>query len=64
MPRLVLSLSSAGSYRSHQREVLDWVEEVAAQAIDPSLRAVALRARVALWRSFDFRGWRSWPKMP
>lgn len=55
MPRLVLSLSSAGSYRSHQREVLEWVEGVAAQAIEPSLRAVALRARVALWRSFDFR---------
>lgn len=55
MPRLVLSLASAGNYRSHQREVLDWVEGVAAQATEPTLRAAALRARVALWRSFDFR---------
>lgn len=55
MPRLVLALSSAGSYRNRQREVLDWVEGVAAQAAEPRLLAVALRARVALWRGFDFR---------
>jgi hypothetical protein len=55
MPRLVLSLTAAGNYRNRQREVLDWVEGLAAQATEPKLLAVALRARVALWRGFDFR---------
>jgi hypothetical protein len=55
MPRLVLALAAAGIYRNRQREVLDWVEGVVAQATEPKLRAVALRARVALWRGFDVR---------
>lgn len=55
MPRLILSFTSAGNYGQCQREALDWVERIAAQVTEPRLRALALRAQVALWRGFDFR---------
>ncbi|WP_428262262.1 hypothetical protein [Haliangium sp.] len=55
LPRLVISFASAGIYRSRQREVLDWVEQVATECVDSRLRAALLRAQVSLWRGFDLR---------
>ncbi|WP_045118284.1 hypothetical protein [Haliangium ochraceum] len=55
MPRLVLALSAAGHYCNRAREVLDWLSGALSPEAPPAVRAVALRAQVALWRSFDVR---------
>ncbi len=55
MPRLVLSFASAGNFRNRQREVLTWIENLAATEQALRTRAACLRAQVSLWRNFDLR---------